>query len=1056
VTGEAAVAAPFYVAGGTLPPDTPSYVTRRADDEIHDCLRAGELCYVLTARQTGKSSLIVRALTRLKASGVATAMVDLTRLGKERGRTGSDEWYFGLAYEIHRQLGIGLPLRPWWEQHRSLPALLGLDAFLRELVLGSYPGHVVIVIDEIDSTIGLPFADDFFAAIRGCYNARAIEPAYERLTFALLGVASPDQLIRDPSRTPFNVGRRIELADFTAKEAAVLALGLSRQPDTAAVLLERVLYWTGGQPYLTQAVCRAIAEHGEDAAAAVPDVDRVVEDLFLTARSQREESNLKHARARLTVSGPAARRPLQVYLRVRSGEAVADEPTSPSFVQLKLSGLVRVCDAGRLVVRNRIYERVFTEEWARSHLPTGRRWQFATATAVILCLVGFFLWGRRQETTSLAQRDATRKAVALNLAASTDLVNVGKVVEARRLLLQALALAKRSGDTRSQAVALGKLGGVDSMLGNDRSALLFHSQALPLYRRLGDRRGTVGALLAVGSASNKLMDPGRARTSFSEALDTATELKDLWLQIAARLGLAQAFAAQGHLLEALDMARSCRPLLLASLQGAEAAPRERVILARGLRQTSDLEIELLMTMHRAEPSAGYDRQAWLVSERDRAPALLHAVLGDERPSDSATAARKGLIAALNQATAAKLQLEQQVAPEDLGQMAGLAKQIDKLAGEYEAWSTGWTPPTGAWPFSAEDLQSALDRDSVLLEFHLGERHSYLWAVTLDDLQAFDLPAASKIERLSEGVSRGDTLGLAADLLALGRQLLGQASHQLARPRLLIVSEGSLAHLPFGAFPDLLREGDPLILRHEVVVVPSLAWVLAARRSHRQRMTHGSIAVVGDPVMSLADHRAHGLRGPAGRWDRLPMLGFEVAELSSLIGRDRRSLIATGFTASRELIMGGRLRPFAILHFATYALLDRQHPELSSLALSLVDPTGRRRDGLVRAYEVPNLDLSARLVVLSGGDTAVGEDKGEGDTMGLSEHFLAQGVSQVIGSLWAVEDRSTAELMARFYRHLLIERQPAATALAMAQRELWLTSQWRSPRYWSGFILQGMP
>ena len=96
------------------------------------------------------------------------------------------------------------------------------------------------------------------------------------------------------------------------------------------------------------------------------------------------------------------------------------------------------------------------------------------------------------------------------------------------------------------------------------------------------------------------------------------------------------------------------------------------------------------------------------------------------------------------------------------------------------------------------------------------------------------------------------------------------------------------------------------------------------------------------------------------------------------------------------------------------------------------------------------------MVLSGDGTAVSEDKGEGDAMGLSELFLAQGVSQVIGSLWAVEDRSTAELMALFYRHLLIEREPAATALAKAQREMWRTPRWRSPRYWSGFVLQGMP
>src|SRR5207237_3613842 len=89
------------------------------------------------------------------------------------------------------------------------------------------PTRVVIFIDEIDFTRSLPFsADEFFAAIRECYNARAQDPVWKRLAFCLLGVASPSDLIRDPRLTPFNIGRRIELTDFTAVEAGVLEIGL--------------------------------------------------------------------------------------------------------------------------------------------------------------------------------------------------------------------------------------------------------------------------------------------------------------------------------------------------------------------------------------------------------------------------------------------------------------------------------------------------------------------------------------------------------------------------------------------------------------------------------------------------------------------------------------------------------------------------------------------------------------------------------------------------------------------------------------------------------------
>src|SRR5262249_16914875 len=119
---------------------------------------------------------------------------------------------------------------------------------------------LVIFIDEIDAVRSLPFStDEFLAGIRECYNRRTEHPLFQRLTFCLLGVATPSDLIRDTRITPFNIGKRIELADFTAEEAAPLAAGLrghGASEQTAKVLLERILDWTGGHPYLTQRLCQ--------------------------------------------------------------------------------------------------------------------------------------------------------------------------------------------------------------------------------------------------------------------------------------------------------------------------------------------------------------------------------------------------------------------------------------------------------------------------------------------------------------------------------------------------------------------------------------------------------------------------------------------------------------------------------------------------------------------------------------------------------------------------------------------------------------------------------
>jgi hypothetical protein len=248
----------FYVTGGTLRPDAPSYVERQADRELCRGLLEGEFCYVLTSRQMGKSSLMVRAVKHLRDEGVAVAVLDLTAIGQNLS---IDQWYDGLISRLGQQLDLEDELLDFWEAHPELGPLQRWLTALEKVVLVKLTSRVVIFVDEIDIVRSLPFStDEFFAAIREAYNRRSREPMLNRLAFGLLGVAAPTDLIRDTRMTPFNIGRRIELHDFTAEEAAPLARGLGPEEETARGLLERVLYWTGGHPYLTQRLCRALAE----------------------------------------------------------------------------------------------------------------------------------------------------------------------------------------------------------------------------------------------------------------------------------------------------------------------------------------------------------------------------------------------------------------------------------------------------------------------------------------------------------------------------------------------------------------------------------------------------------------------------------------------------------------------------------------------------------------------------------------------------------------------------------------------------------------------------
>ncbi len=388
----------FFVAGGTLKPNTPSYVERPADDELFNLALAGEFCYVLTPRQMGKSSLMIRTAQRLRAKGVRTVIIDLTEIGL----VPIEAWHLGLLTELSRALRLSVDLEAWWQERASLGQVQRFSNFLRDGVLREVKEQVVIFIDEIDTTLNLDFRDDFFAAIRAMYNVRARDSEFNRLTFVLLGVASPSDLIEDRTRTPFNIGQGITLQDFSQADAAVLQDGLETvHPDQGEAMFSRVYHWTNGHPYLTQKLCQAIAR-ADNGVWAEGRIDELVDRLFL-AREVSKEANLKFVRDKILLH-PQNRQLLDLYRQVHKGEKIADNEQSLSQNRLKLSGLVKVED-GCLQVRNEIYRQVFNLDWIKDHTPVDWTRRIAVALTVALVLVvallGFYTWQQGQRTNEV-------------------------------------------------------------------------------------------------------------------------------------------------------------------------------------------------------------------------------------------------------------------------------------------------------------------------------------------------------------------------------------------------------------------------------------------------------------------------------------------------------------------------------------------------------------------------------------------------------------------------------------------------------------------------------
>lgn len=362
----------IYTLGGTVQAGDGVYIPRQADEELLALCEQSVFAYVLTSRQMGKSSLMVRTVERLAGEEIQSVVIDLTQLGV--GLT-AGQWYLGLLSIVEDTLMLDTDVVDWWEQNSHLGFTQRLTQFFEKVLLVEVTSPVVIFIDEIDTTLSLDFTDDFFAAIRYLYVARAQNSEFQRLSFVLIGVATPGDLIRDGKRTPFNIGQRVDLTDFTFEEALPLAEGLGAKIEPAQQLLRQqllkyVLEWTGGHPYLTQRLCSIISDRDKDSWSP-QEVKQVVSSTFLGSRSK-QDNNLQFVRDMLTKRAPDKDRVLSVYREIcLAKNSVVDEEQSLIKSHLKLSGVVRRED-NALRVRNRIYQEAFNADWVENELAQQR------------------------------------------------------------------------------------------------------------------------------------------------------------------------------------------------------------------------------------------------------------------------------------------------------------------------------------------------------------------------------------------------------------------------------------------------------------------------------------------------------------------------------------------------------------------------------------------------------------------------------------------------------------------------------------------------------------
>jgi WD40 repeat protein len=448
----------IYTVGGTVQAGRGFYLERQADHDLLQLCQRAEFAYILSARQMGKSSLMVRTAERLAAEGIRSVKLDLTLIGTQLE---AESWYFGLLFEIKKQLRLKFDLVGWWQEHASLGLTQRLTLFFEEVLLVLLDSPLVIFVDEIDTTLTLDFTDDFFAAIRAFFTNRANNPAFSRLSFVLIGVATPGDLVRDPKRTPFNIGQRVEMTDFTFEEALPLASGLRLPQKEARQTLEWVLEWTGGHPYLTQRLCQALSAR-ETLLWTREEVEEVVRATFFEEKSE-QDNNLQFVRDMLTKRAPDLVGVLSTYREIRRARRpVPDEEQSLIKSHLKLSGVVYRERVG-LKVRNLIYRTVFDERWIKEHLPINwaQRLRRASRLIAVMMLVTLMMtllavYALVQQNEATIQRNEAQAQAATAQVARQQALSAQQTAEARRIEAEQQRQLALSRELSANAISQGE------------------------------------------------------------------------------------------------------------------------------------------------------------------------------------------------------------------------------------------------------------------------------------------------------------------------------------------------------------------------------------------------------------------------------------------------------------------------------------------------------------------------------------------------------------------------------------------------------------------------
>jgi CHAT domain-containing protein/Tfp pilus assembly protein PilF len=661
------------------------------------------------------------------------------------------------------------------------------------------------------------------------------------------------------------------------------------------------------------------------------------------------------------------------------------------------------------------------------------------------------------------------------------LQNASRFEKALEYYNNALNIYEELGDQVMELFLLGNIGTLNFDLKDYAKAEEYHLKGLKISRELNEKNQEASNLLNLANNQVFLGKFDEAMSNYNTGLKIAQSLNSpdlIWKMTA---GMAETWERKGNYEKAVELNDTVLKIIEGMRNTLQSDEQKSSFMASERYVFEDV-INLLSMLHEKDRTKGYDKLAFQYTEQSKSRAFLDLLaesLANVKEGENNELLNKQdeILTGLTQ-TKQLLEQESKAEQPDQQKINGIKEKIkiteeelNKLQQEIRKTNPRYADLHYSQPVSLEEVKALCpDKNTVILEYSVGDSSSCLWVITQSAHKLFRLPDRKTLQEQVElfrfALSNPDQTNIeyiTRGGYSLCKQLLEPAEPYLTKKsKLVIIPDGILNYLPFevlltdnkGIGTGTSLSGLPYLVKKYPVSYGQSASVLKSllsdqKESKQSDPDNKKLIAFGDPVYENSNDTS---QTSIKTYKRLEYSGKEVENIASFFKKGNADIYLRKDATEENVKREGELKKFDYVHFATHGFIDEKKPDFSSLVLT--QDNNSEEDGFLQATEIFNLKLNADLVVLSACQTGMGKlVRGEG-IVGLTRAFMYAGSPAVIVSLWSVSDASTATLMGEFYRNLVKEKLSKTDALRKAQLFMLRDAKFAHPFFWAPFVLFG--